>query len=69
MLPPAAPNPASLLRVMGDGPVPSEDGAVPTGWQGFVFDGDMGTPQVIAYAICARAPGEAAGRAPAEGLA
>lgn len=44
-----------LVAVLGDGPVPNGDGDVPTGWQAYMVNGDMGTPQLIAYAVCARA--------------
>jgi hypothetical protein len=47
--------PTSLVLAVGDGPVPGGDGNVPAGWQGFVRNGDMGTAQMVAYAICARA--------------
>jgi hypothetical protein len=57
--------PTSLVLAVGDGPVPDGDGNVPAGWQGFVRNGDMGTAQMVAYAICApRRLRRLAGRAP-----
>lgn len=47
--------PTALTFVIGGGPVPSGDGDVPTGWVGYLVNNDMGTAQLTAYAVCARA--------------
>jgi hypothetical protein len=47
--------PTALTFALGDGPVPSGDGDVPTGWVGYLLNNDMGTAQLVAYAVCARA--------------
>ncbi len=51
---PLAPPSAEVVPA-GGAPVPNGEGDVPTGWQGFVFNGSMGAVQMVAYAICARA--------------
>lgn len=51
---PASP-PTAITFVLGGAPVPSGDGDVPTAWVAYLLNNDMGTAQLVAYAICARA--------------